>query len=729
MLPCIHGMMVKKEKMGYSMNLFMKGTLFSTALVLATTSVSAKASTRPFFTEVGKDTTVYRLMPNKSMKPVATLAPGQRYDVVGVSGSYYQVEVDGRRTYGLKRDIPLKTSLLTKAVVADSQYDRLLHNYTARSVKREVPYYYGFLTEAQAVSQADAALAGSWRLGAAPGRQAVPDIATFDWERDIQVGDSTSFMFQAHYWMVLNQVTMAYHYTKDTKYLAYGKQLVEGWVDQYPTSDYKRYPNAYHQQGTAIRTFHLINFWNQYKRSRLNNDPAFSALVLRTVEGHGEILSTPSFYRMRHNHGIFQDMALTDIAETFPELERSPEWRELAASRLTEQLDHSLSPDYVHLEHSPGYQVYTYEMLYRFNRWIEANAFTTSPRLEAVKHMPETLTHLVKPNRTLPLFGDTTGEPRTMSMISTMRDYPHLMYAVSGGKEGTRPLERTIQLHNQYAVLREHWGEKKPFSDAISLMMTAGFHNTAHKHQDDLSIDLYGYGRDFIVETGRFGYTTLPQRNQAIHVNAHNTVNTGARQLTLHSSTIGKSGIQSVEETDGVQRALGYSELMGQGIHHTRSIAHDQAGTVLVADTIRSDSRASFTQRFHFGVGLEPIEEHENEIRLRDKEGRTLQMIQLPVASTGTMKREPSFVAYRDFEWTPRHQAVTTKSGAGTSFVTLFHMSKTGTTVTFSNVSETDTSYIVSYSLSDGQARSIELSKGDIVPVEEPIEEQPIVED
>lgn len=704
------------------MNSFMKGTLLTTALVLTATSVGAEASTRPFFTEVGKDTVVYRLMPDKSMRPIATLTPNQRYDVVGVSGSYYQVEVDGRRTYGLKRDIPLKTTMLTKAVVADSQYDRLLHNYTARSVKREVPYYYGFLTEAQAVSQADSALNGSWRLGAAPGRQAVPDIATFDWERDIKVGDSTSFMFQAQYWMVLNQVTMAYHYTKDVKYLAYGKRLVEGWVKQYPTAQYKRYPNAYHQQGTAIRTFHLINFWNQYKRSRLNNDAAFSALVLRAVEGHGEVLSTPSFYRPRHNHGIFQDMALTDIAETFPELERSAEWRELAAARLTEQLDHSLSPDNVHLEHSPGYQVYTYEMLYRFNRWIEANGFTTSPRLEAVEQMPETLVPLIKPNRTLPLFGDTTGEPRTASMISTMRDYPHLLFAVTGGKEGVRPVERTKQLHTQYAVLREHWGETKPFADAVSLMMTAGFHNTAHKHQDDLSIDLYGYGRDFIVETGRFGYTNLPERNQAVHVNAHNTINTGTRQLTLHASTLGKSGILSVEETDGLQRATGFSELMGQGIHHTRSIAHDQAGTVLVADTVRSDSRASFTQRFHLGVGLEPIEEKDGETMFRDKEGRTLQMIQLPITSAGVTRIEPSFVAYRDFEWTPRHQVVSTKTGTGTSFVTLFHMSKSNTRVTFSHVTETDSAYVVSYSLSDGRSRTIEMPKGELDVPEEEIE-------
>lgn len=704
------------------MKRMIKGAIVTTILVLSMTSVHAESEpipTRPFFTEVGKETVVYRLMPDKTMKSVATLAPDKRYDVVGVSGGYYQIEVDGRRMYALKKDIPLKTELLTKSVVADSQFDRLLHNYTARSVKRDVPYYYGFLTQQQAVSQADSALAGSWRLGAAPGRQAVPNIETFDWERDIQVGDSTSFMFQAQYWMVLNQVTMAYHYTKDTKYLAYGKKLVEGWVKQYPVSQYRRYPNAYHQQGTAIRTFHLINFWNQYKKSRLNNDPAFSALVLRTVEGHGDILSTPSFYRSHHNHGIFQDMALTDIAETFPELERSAEWRELAVSRVTEQLDHSLSPDNVHLEHSPGYQVYTYEMLYRFNRWIEANGFTTSPRLKAVDHMPETLVPLVKPNRTLPIFGDTTGEPRTMSMISTMREYPHLMYAVSGGKEGVKPLERTIQLHNQYAILREHWGETKPFADAVSLMMTAGFHNTAHKHQDDLSIDLYGYGRDFVVETGRFGYTTLPQRNQAIHVNAHNTVNTGLRQLTLHPSTIGKSGILSVKESEGLQQATGFSELMGQGIHHTRSIAHDQAGTVLVADTIRSDSRASYTQRFHLGVGLEPVSENDGEMTFRDSEGRTLQVIQLPIASSYSMKIEPSFIAYRDFEWAPRKQIVSTKNGTGTSFVTLFHMSKTNTKVTSYYVTEREADYVVTYSLSNGRTHTIEMPKDEVLKNED----------
>lgn len=694
------------------MNTYVKGALLSTALLLTTTSAGAEEVARPFFTEVSKETTVYRLLPDKTMKPVGKLFPNEQYPVVGVSGGYYQVEVNGRRTYVKKQEIPLKAQLLTKAVVSDSQYERLLHNYTARNERREVPYYYGFLTKAQAVSQADSVMNGVWRIGATPGKQIVEDVHTFDWEQDITVGDSTSFMFQMQYWMVLNQLTMAYHYTKDTSYLAYGKAFVDSWVKQYPTDSYRRYPNAYHQQGTAIRTFHLINFWNQYKKSPLNKDAAFSARVLRTIEGHGEILTDAKFYRARHNHGIFQDMALTDIAQTFPELEPASVWNELATTRLTTQLDHSLSSDNVHLEHSPGYQVYTYEMLYRFNRWIEANGFVTSPRLEAVKRMPETLVHLMKPNRTLPLFGDTTGEPRTTSMISTLRDYPELLYAVTGGAEGVRPTERVKQLDTQYAVLREHWGENEPFADAVSLMMTAGFHNTAHKHQDDLSIDLYGFGRDFIVETGRYGYTNRPERDTAVRVKAHNTVNMGSRQLTLHSSTIGKSGITSVDEVGGLQRATGFSDLMGQGIHHTRSIAHDSDGTVLVADTIQSDARVPFTQRFHLGVGLEPVEEREGEMLFRDVEGRTLQMIQLPIASTGTVRIEPSFIAYRDFEWKPRHQVVSTKTGKGTSFVTLFHLSKTGTRVTFSNVMETETAYVVNYSLSNGQSRTVEIPKG-----------------
>lgn len=106
----------------------------------------------------------------------------------------------------------------------------------------------------------------------------------------------------------------------------------------------------------------------------------------------------------------------------------------------------------------------------------------------------------------------------------------------------------------------------------------------------------------------------------------------------------------------------------------------------------------------------------------RDKEGRTLQMIQLPITSAGVTRIEPSFVAYRDFEWTPRHQVVSTKTGIGTSFVTLFHMSKSNTRVTFSHVTETDSAYVVTYSLSDGRSRTIEMPKGELDVPEEEIE-------
>ncbi|MFO7176905.1 heparinase II/III family protein, partial [Enterococcus faecium] len=61
--------------------------------------------------------------------------------------------------------------------------------------------------------------------------------------------------------------------------------------------------------------------------------------------------------------------------------------------------------------------------------------------------------------------------------------------------------------------MREYWSAPpRAFNQATQVMMTAGYHGAAHKHADDLSLELYGLGRDFIVETGRYGYADCEER-------------------------------------------------------------------------------------------------------------------------------------------------------------------------------------------------------------------------
>lgn len=667
------------------------------------------AASAPYQLNVRAGATLYQFV-SKTLTPKSTLRGAKTFQAITTSGSYYRV-TDGKTTwYVRKQDGTLQASHLSRATFSSDAYARLTHEYMRTLTRGASPYTYDVLSPTNAVTRADAALRGNWYIPSPPYTLRVPNVDTYRFDTSIPKVDSNSFVFQIHYFTTLNQLTQAYTVNGRDEYLRYGKRIVQSWTKQYPVEDYKRHTWPYHDHGTAIRTFHLLNFWNVYRTSRVNDDPAFSQLFAKTLYEHATLLATPSFYKSKNNHGIFQDMALTAISETHRSFDRSAGWRTLATNRLTAQLNHSLSADGVHLEHSPFYQIYMYDTLSRFNDWAAANRFGLSSRMLNVKDMPNALTYMLKPNGTLPMFGDTPSLVHHPEAIPHVDRSPHLLYAMSGGTRGTAPTTRVGRLSDQYAFFRQHWGGRAgAFEDAVHVMMTAGYHSNVHKHADDLSIDVSGYGRDFIVETGRYGYTSRPERQSVLPAAAHNTVHVSGKSFNLTSSNLGRSRITSVGASSTQWTAAGTSQLIGSGMAHTRRLAYDRDGTMLVYDRVTSPVTASFVQRFHLGVGLNRTESGSRYAYFKDAAGRSLHVLQLEVDATPKLAIGSSYVSYRDYDWQRRNQVATTKRGKGVTYLTLLHLGERPTKIRSYTLETTARHYIVRYTLSDGTTRTLSM--------------------
>lgn len=667
------------------------------------------ATTPPYEVSVPSGTTLYQFV-GKTLKPKATLRTAKRFKALSTSGYYYKVQ-DGRTIYYVKKKaVKLVATNLSLTTFSGSTYARLTHEYMRSLTRGQTPYYYDELTTKTAVIRADAAMKGNWYIPSPPYQLRVPNIDTYRFDVSVPEVDSKSFKFQIHYFTTLNQLTQAYAATGNTEYLRYGKRIVTSWTKQYPAGNYKRYPWPYHDHGTAIRTFHLLNFWNVFRSSTVNTDPAFSQLFAKTLYEHATLLATPSFYKPNNNHGMFQDMALTAVAETHRSFYRSSSWRSLATNRLTQQLNHSLSTDGVHLEHSPFYQIYLYDTLARFNDWAAANRFALSSRMGDVKDMPGALTYMLKPNGTLPMFGDTPSIVHRPDAIPYVERYSHLYYAMTQGRSGAQPSTRVGKLSNQYAFFRQHWGGNAgPFHDAVQVMMTAGYHSNIHKHADDLSIDFYGYGRDFIVESGRYAYTNRPERKVVMQAAAHNTVHVAGQNFKLTPSNLRRSQITSVGASSTQWTAAGTSGLLGQGMTHTRRLAYDRDGTVLVYDDITSPTTTSFVQRFHLGTGLNRVSSGSRHAMFKDNQNRSIHLLQLEVGTTPKVAVGASYVSYRDYDWQRRNQVVTTKRGKQVEYLTLIHIGEKTTKITSATVQTTARHYVVRYKLSDGKTKTLSM--------------------
>ncbi|MBG0917834.1 alginate lyase family protein [Exiguobacterium sp. SRB7LM] len=669
---------------------------------------SVQAATNPFDIRSIPNATVYE-MKNGRLTKVAAYSTTKRYTAVSTSGWYYIALSHTKKIYIKKSQAKLLLGdPLTASNLKSSGTARLAHEYM-KQMPLHAPYEYEKLTPARAVDYANRAIRGDWSIPSKPYQLSVPNVDTFNWHRDIPSSSSNSYPFQIHYLTVLNQLTQAYNETGNTAYLKYGVRVVKSWTKAHPIANYKQYRWPYNDHGTSIRTFHLLNFWDAYKSSSLYKDTAFTGLMLRTLHDHGTLLATSSFYKNDHNHGIFQDMALTAIAQTFPQFDQSANWKNTADSRLDKQIRHSITSDAVHLEHSPGYQSYMYHVLDRFLIWAEANRFSLPSSMARVEQMPKQLTYMIKPNGTLPIFGDTSGVRRNTSIIPHIEDFPELVFALTQGKEGTRPPVTAKRISNQYSFMREYWASPpRAFNQATQVMMTAGYHSSAHKHADDLSIDLYGLGRDFIIETGRYGYTNRPERQRVFGVDAHNTVHRDGANLDLRSTMRGKSNIKTVQNLGSTLLTIGESQLIGNGATHRRTLVYDREQTLIVYDRISSPATTKFVQRFHLAEGLKLLQSSmaTQNVVYGDTNGRTIQLMQLNLKNS-SMRNSTSFVAVEDYEWKPRPQVISYNTGKDVRYLTLIRLDQSKTTIRSASVKVSGSSYIVTYTLSNKETRQI----------------------
>lgn len=151
---------------------------------------------------------------------------------------------------------------------------------------------------------------------------------------------------------------------------------------------------------------------------------------------HGWLLSQESFYRPKNNHGMFQDLALLAISENFPEMGAAENWKKIATKRLMEQITFGISQEGLHMEHSPMYQLYIYNSLIEFVDWADKNGFSLPQEMiNRVKKMPNALTYLTKPNKALPLFGDSPATPMSPNLVPYASAYPEMIYSFTQGKK------------------------------------------------------------------------------------------------------------------------------------------------------------------------------------------------------------------------------------------------------------------------------------------------------
>ena len=307
------------------------------------------------------------------------------------------------------------------------------------------------------------------------------------------------------------------------------------WIKQHrfnpqdPTGSNLNNGFAWYDMATGLRAAvvgHLIDLCNNDLLAP--SDDALSFLNC-SAQDHLMYLRDESLFTAHSNHGLYQSMGLFCLSVTAPDIsDNSKRDRQLAVKRILDYLDMAVSPDGVHLEHSPIYHSFMLKALRSIAPILDLDFEGEKQILKLFNEMQDAQAAMFTPSGLLAPFGDSRlMASRDLGSIDSriIEGFtPKLSYAVTGKPESAIPKnEPYVSTLAGFASYKhssskpETNGEEDEGTELhfqTHYFATAAWHHsTVHKQVDDGTCVWFENDVPIFTDPGRFAYegSTYPQ--------------------------------------------------------------------------------------------------------------------------------------------------------------------------------------------------------------------------
>ncbi|MBA4175614.1 MAG: hypothetical protein C0505_03505 [Leptothrix sp. (in: Bacteria)] len=302
----------------------------------------------------------------------------------------------------------------------------------------------------------------------------------------------------------------------------------------------------------------VTHLWRLY-RSRPNFDPEVARVLLEHVARCARFLMAASHYTASTNHGVMQNLALLQIAASFPQLPESTEARRTADERLRAQMAFFIHPEGAVLEHGPGYHRFGISLVGMAIRLMAWNDLRPIDGLEERYARGVTLLdRLTRPDGSLPRIGDTYGgigvrphlPPASNSFVDKALELADATHLYPGA--GYSITARTVQADD--TVVETH-----------ATLYWSRFPGQGHEAAAEGSFALWAAGRNWLGNVGYWGYDSASRTDalswrgsSAPHLQDENFRGSDDMRLTAVAGTpLGHLiEVGRTVPTGGVQRQL-----------------------------------------------------------------------------------------------------------------------------------------------------------------------------
>lgn len=236
------------------------------------------------------------------------------------------------------------------------------------------------------------------------------------------------------------------------------------------------------------------------------------------LEIYYSIYEHACFLRKHHwqegNHACLEIAGLGVISIFYREMKDADAWRNYAVEQLMGRWQEQFYNDGYSREMSGAYHWVALRNFFAFYQVAQHNGMEDifpAPYTDWLRKAAMAEFHQQKPDFSLPVTNDSNVTTKHRAQIKALADAglipaQQAAWRLSDGKDGCPP-QTTSHFYPEarLAVMRSGWQQ-----DDVYASFDMGPWGSNHMNEDQLNLELSAYGRNLLVNSGRWRYTTSP---------------------------------------------------------------------------------------------------------------------------------------------------------------------------------------------------------------------------
>ncbi len=468
-------------------------------------------------------------------------------------------------------------------------------------------------------------------------------------EFSAQSGDIKYVWEKSRFSYLYSLIRYDYHFGQDLAKTVFSE--ITSWIKANPLN---YGPNYICSQEISLRLLNWTFALHYYKYSEHLTDALFKQILYSIYGQLKHVYANINFSRktVRNNHAITETLTLYLLGMLYPFFPESKLWREKGKAWFEEEIDYQIYDDGSYLQFSMNYHRVVVQLLTwaLFLAKLNKDTFSSTVYEKAEKTLTFLFSFLDEQTGWLPNYGANDGALFFKLNSKHYRDYRPQLNALNyalhqthlfadpeiqedvfwyGGEKAAKVNEKTLPI-----LLRYDTGGFYGIKEKNTLtFIRCGKHKDRPAHADNLHLDIWHNGKNFLHDSGSFQYNTEPSLVEYFTgTQGHNTVMLGNNHQMLKGPRFiwfywSQAEYAELTETDdaylfkGAIKAFAY---LGKNIIHERLVKKKKDQPVwLVEDTVQHDTALPMRQLWHV------FEKYKEMIRFKtiDGNGQELQPI------------------------------------------------------------------------------------------------------